>query len=360
MPVFGGSNISLALGGQGSTSYTLQAGETIAIPPGTYNIIGGQYSSVQVLDPITTCWKAVGADGPGVFRQITSDGTNYRLANTTGCVVGAAITNAGSGYTAATAPAVTFASGSAKAVAIIGGAVTVSPSVTAGGASYVYPPQVVIGAPPSPGIPATAYCTLSSNAVSTVTITNQGAGYLTPPTVSFVNDPRDTTGQGAAAIATLTGAGTITGILVTDHGTPLTSVPVVTLTPALNGAAATAIVDFTVTGYAAPYAGGTFVAPLELRVTGTGTVGSTAYTNPATQGSLVRYRPASIYAAISTGGITATGLVVNDGGRIAGSTASTTNISLLLNGNTTAMPGTAATLTLTLGGAADFVYMLRA
>ena len=358
MPVFGGSNISLALGGQGSDVYALQAGETIMIPAGTYSIIGGKYTSVQVLDPITTTWRADGDDGPGVFRQITSDGTNYRVANTTGCVVGALITNAGSGYT--TAPAVTFASGSAKATAIIGGAVTVSPTVTTGGTNYVYPPQVVIGTPPSPGIPATAYCTLSGSAVSTVTITNQGAGYTTVPTVSFVNDPRDTTGSGAAATATLTGSGTITGIVVTDHGTPLTSVPVVTITPALNSAAATAICDFTVTGYAAPFAGGTFVAPIELRVTGTGVPATSAYTNPATQQSLVRYRPASIGVALSTGGITATGLVVNDAGRIGGSTSTTTNISLLLNGNTTAMPGTAATLTLTLGGSNDFVYMLRA
>ena len=362
MAVFGGQGITLQLGGQGSNAFALQAGATQIIPPGTYNIQVGPYSTVQQYDPITTIWRSVGNDTVA-SKQIVSDGVNYRVANQTGCVVAAAVTAGGTLYV--TPPTVAIATTGAKAIAVVGGAVTVSPSVTVGGTNYVYPPTVVIAAPPSPGVQATAYCTLTSGAVSSVTITNQGAGYTTAPFIAFVNDPRDTTGSGAQAQATLTGAGTVTAVLVTDHGNATTSVPAITFTPTNggSGAAATALMDFTVTAYAAGFAGAGFVAPVEVRVMGTGmpATSGNAYTNPATQQGLIRTRSAAIEAALSSTGFTATGQTVLHSGRLGGSTASTTFISILVNGNaTTVAPTTAATLTLALGGTNDFYYALRA
>jgi hypothetical protein len=359
MAVFGGQGISLSLGGQGTNAFTLQAGEAWLIPPGVYNIQVGPYSTVQAYDPITTIWRSIGSDTLA-FKQISSDGVNYRVANQSGCVVGAAVTTAGSLYV--TAPTVNIATTGAKAIAIVGGAVTVSPTVTNGGTSYLYPPEMVIAAPPSPGVQATGYSVLTSGVVTSVVILNQGAGYLTPPAIGFVNDPRDTTGSGASAVATLTGGGTVTAVLVTDHGNPTTTVPAITFTATNGGssAAATALMDFTVTAYVASFPGAGFAGSYEVRVSGSGmpALSGNAYTNPATQQSLVRPRSASIIAALTSTGLYATGQVVLDGGVIGGTTATATNI--LLIGGAGLAPTTAGTLTLTLGGANDFIYALRA
>ena len=78
--------------------------------------------------------------------------------------------------------------------------------------------------------------------VTGATITNQGSGYLTVPSVSFTS----TTGTGATAIAVLgTGllANKIVGITITNGGTGYKTVPVVVITSVTGTlAAATAIV----------------------------------------------------------------------------------------------------------------------
>ena len=71
---------------------------------------------------------------------------------------------------------------------------------------------------------------MTSGAISSVTVTNQGAGYLAAPIITIINDPRDLTGSGAALSTALTGAGTITGLLCLNHGTALTAVPTLTFT----------------------------------------------------------------------------------------------------------------------------------
>ncbi len=53
-----------------------------------------------------------------------------------------------------------------------------------------------------------------------VDVTDGGAGYVTPPTVSFIGGG----GQGAVAVATITN-GVVTGVTVTDAGTAYTSTP---------------------------------------------------------------------------------------------------------------------------------------
>jgi len=221
---FGGSGVTPSLKGQPSNRISLSASETFLLKPaGWYWVNLGLYTVLQQYDPIMGIWQTIGGGDPtGSPKYVYSDGVNYRLANQTGCAVGALITNAGSGYTSA--PTVTASAGSSIWSAIVGGAVNTTVTVTSGGSGYSYPPTVQISAPPSGGIPATAVCTLSGGAVNAVTIVNQGAGYTSPPTVTFVNDPREglnnvSQGSGAAAITTLTGAGTITGLLCLDHGT---------------------------------------------------------------------------------------------------------------------------------------------
>ena len=225
MPLFfGGQGVLPDLAGQVTNVVTLAAGQVWPIPSGWWETKPGIYTTLQEIDPITNIWRSIGAGNTdGVLQRIKSDGNNYRLSNQTGCAVGALLTTAGSGYTSA--PLVTPSAGNSIWKAIVGGAIATAITVTNGGVNYTYPPATLFSAPPPGGIQATGYATLTSGVVSGVTVTDQGAGYNAPPTITFVNDPREgangvSVGYGAAAIATLTGAGTVTGVLCIDHGLP--------------------------------------------------------------------------------------------------------------------------------------------
>jgi hypothetical protein len=200
-------------------------------------------------------------------------------------------------------------------LAIMGALVNTSVTISTGGANYVYPPIVFIQAPSNPGVQATGVATISAGAVTGVTITNQGGGYLTTPSLIFINDPRDTTGGGATGVLSLTGQGTINAVVCTDHGNPLTAVPTLTFTGGGGtGAAATVIMDFALTGYTVTTAGAALAAPVQLFGIPAVTAGSAAYTNPQISTGLVNQRQGSIIGAITGGALTATGAVVGDGG----------------------------------------------
>lgn len=351
--IFGASGVQPTLRGQASNLLSLSAGQTFYVPAGTWNAVAGLYSQVQQLDPITGIWRTIGDDsGSATFRYINSDGANYRISNQTGCVVGVAVKNAGSGYTSA--PTVTDNGSSNTTVysAIVGGAVSGTFSITNGGKLYTYAPQVAISAPSAGGVQATAVCTISAGAVATITITNQGAGYTSIPTVTFTNDIRDTTGIGASAIAALTGSGTITAILVTNHGVPLTSVPTITITGGGGtGATADAIMCLTTTAYTVTSAGSGYLGNVLVSGFGVYTT-ATSYTNPAIQSNLVRSRPAFYAGGLSATGVTSTGQVLYDGGifpvvptgYVAGGTSGTT-------------ANSAALVSFTVGGVSDTAFL---
>ena len=295
-------------------------GVSTVVPAGDYVLQLSRYSTLQQQDPITGIWRGIGSSGAGaLIEDVYSDGVNYRIANQSGCVVGALLTNAGSGYTSA--PTVTASAGNSIWRAIVGGAVSTTVTVTNGGVNYTYPPVVQFSTPPTGGIQATGYCALTSGVVTSVTVTDQGAGYTSAPTITFVNDPREgvngtTVGYNAAAVATLTGAGTVTGLLCLDHGLPQTSLP----TLAFSGgggssAAATAIGSFAITGIAVSTAGAGLAGTI-ARVTAEDAFSTTAsaYVNPTTQSNLVTTRSADIKTPITGGGVTATGAVIFDGG----------------------------------------------
>ena len=133
---------------------------------------------------------------------------------------------------------------------------------------------------------------------------DQGAGYLSPPTITFLNDPREgqnatTVGYNAAAVAVLTGSGTITALLCLDHGTPI----------AFSAGSATTIPTFSngtsgVTGSLA------WIVGIDQPTAANSTV-----LNVAVQRSLVKGRNASLYIPIAGGVLTAyTTAVVQDGG----------------------------------------------
>src|SRR5271157_456019 len=351
MPIrFGGPGVTNTLADLTSNQFALQAGGVWMPPANGYWVNLGRYSQLQEYDPITTTWQPISGVKNHTF--FSADGVNMRFANTSGCVVGAYLTNAGSGYTSP--PTVTTTTG-ATLFAIVGGAVNTTVTVSYGGSNYTFAPDVVFSAPPSPGVPATGYCTISSGVVTSVTVTNQGAGYTFPPTISFFNDPRDSTGANAAAVATLTGAGTVTAVLVTNHGTPTTSVPTLTFSGGGgSAAAATAIMNFAITAFGITTAGAGYTASagfVTLSATPTPVALGTAsaYTNPGSQQNLVTMRPAIVATTTSGAGpLSTTNQTVIDGGSYE-SIPAVGSLNVTFNGIIT----TAAVLNVSVGGLND-------
>ena len=307
-----------------SNSWSLGSGQVRVLGPeaGWYQLQVNKYHTVQAYDPVTQTWRAVGSSNEGSFIEtVWSDGINYRVANQTGCPVGALLTNAGSGYTSA--PTVTPSAGGSIWKAVIGGAVSTSVTITNGGVGYTYPPIVLITPPGPGGIQATATCSLTSGAVSSVTIIDQGAGYSQPPQIVFLNDPREginniASGYNASAVATLVGAGTVTAVLMLDHGQGnQTALP----TLAFSGggglaAAATVLMNWAITAVPTVTTAGAGLSGAFANVTAIDNYPTTApaYTNPSLYNSLLSTRPAIIRMAVSSGGLTATGSTVLDGG----------------------------------------------
>ena len=323
MPIqFGGPGVVPSLGNLVTTTIALNSGETWLLPSGRWGVKPGKYTSIQEYDPITGTWRAIGAGSTSApLEVIFSDGENYRLANQTGCPVGALVKTAGSGYSSTSPPTFTPNTGGSIWKAIVGGALNTSVTVSNGGSNYTYPPIVLISPPPmGNGVPATAYCTLSGGAVNTVTIVDQGAGYLSPPTITFINDPREgvngvATGTGAAAVATLTGAGTVTALLCLDHGQG-GQTAAVTVSPSSGAAAADVIMCFTITAYSvsSTTAGSGLVAPVVISAYGGFPSDASVLLNPTIQTNLVKGRAAQIIGAVASGALSATGQTVNDGG----------------------------------------------
>jgi len=380
MGLFSGPGQTPSLKGWPTNAVALSAGQTMVInPAGWYAIKPGLYTTIQQYDPITRIWRTIGGGTPsGDVQYFYSDGVNYRLANQTGCVVGAVITNVGSGYT--TVPTITTSLGGTY-TAIVGGAVSQTVVISSGGTNYTYPPQVQISAPPPGGVQATGVCALTTGAVSSVTIIDQGAGYTSPPTITFVNDPRElnppagttvtiTQGYGAAAVTTLTGSGTITAVTCQDHGKPVTvtagsatSIPTFSISGGGGSSfAVTAVMNWTITGLissgyqAGAVTSGTPVASL----TGEDvqTAANSTVLNPTIQLGLVRTRNANIKTLITTGAYpaaynTSGGFIIFDGGIYTGTPLAIFNQSPAATVTTGPLTGFA------MGGVNDVSYLTQ-
>ena len=147
---------------------TLAAGETFTIPSGTWLIKTGPYTFIQWLDPVTNTYK-IRPTSKDDSTYVESDGTNFRLANTTGCVIGAVITTGTcTGSTNGIGAAIngvscTPSSGASTWQTIIGGSISATiasvTNQTSIGTGYTYIPTVIIDAPPQGGLQATAIVT---------------------------------------------------------------------------------------------------------------------------------------------------------------------------------------------------------
>lgn len=359
IPRIGGSGIGFTNAGLATTggvnvgftnAVTLTAGETFIIPAGTYMVHPGPYTYLQWLDPASGLWKTMNTAAT-VPHAIDSDGANFRLANQTGCVVGALITTGGAGgpngIGATTASLTITSSGGPTFSPIVGGALSTSgaPALLTTGSGYLFPPIVIIDAPPAGGIQATAFATLSGGflaASSPITFINQGAGYTSVPNITLVNDPRDTVGAGASVTGgALTGSGVLTGLLVTNHGNSFTAsgaAPAITIVTGGAGwttlPAATAIMNWCLTSGISGVSGGTVftVSPVftsgttsayyltyNMTAPGVGSApnaGSLVIGNPDYDIKLTLPRPARLTVVVSGAlvGTGANGFVLEDAG----------------------------------------------
>ena len=347
--LFGGAGVGA---GRNPLTQELPAGSTFVIPSGTWVINLGKYTCYEIFDQQTLTWRVAG-DAGGFQKWISSDGVNHRLANVSGCVVGATVTSGGAGYTSA--PTVTVNSGGATFTAILGPVVNTI-TVINGGSGYTQPPLVSINTPPSPGVPATAYSTISGGVVTAITVTDQGAGFSAGvPSVTLINDSRDTTGAGATATASLTGQNTVAAVLCTSHGNPTgisTTGVLPTLTFAGGGystaATAVPVMAWSATGYTVGTAGSGYLTAL---ITAYATASGTAtYTNPTIQANVLRQRAPLIQAAVSAAAIV-TGGTVYDGGLLP--QLGTTVVTAGVAGTNAAV----AVTTLTVGGQNDVAIL---
>ena len=315
-----------------SNRITLQPGEVFIVPAGDYIFGLGMYTIMQFLDPITNVWTtASGAAWNRGMSFVSSDGFTVRLANLTGCVVSASVINGGTGYAQSTTTITAigaFTGAVPLLLPIIGGALAVSGgTLTANGVGYGIAPLVLIPPPPPAqtnangvgGIQATAYAVISSGTVSSVSITNPGAGYPSAPTAVIVPSPFDpnlSAGITAATVAfSLTSAGMIMGALVTNNGSPLTNGSLASVTLSIGGAGAsgslTANVMQTVVSGTISGTGTGYGTAVNILTSGGAPVQGTITNGPFYNYLELEPRPANISAASVTAGAVA---AVYDGG----------------------------------------------
>jgi hypothetical protein len=270
----------------------LPSGGIYVPPAGEYVVQLGPQSNLQWFDPNQQCWRTL--QPSDALNMISCDGSNYRIINMSGVVIGASITNAGSGGTngigtTATGVTVTLTNpvaGGALAAAtmypIVGGSVQ-APTIVQGGSGFLVPPLILIDAPPVGGQQATATATISSAGVVTaITMQNVGGGYTASPNFYVLPQPPNSYNAIAGVAANqfpapgtvyptnltagsiyqqnisltgcqltsnaLTGSGTLTGLAVLNYGFGYdgTHIPTVLIT-GCGAAAATAVMSMCLT-----------------------------------------------------------------------------------------------------------------
>jgi hypothetical protein len=241
-----------------STAITLQSGMYSVLPSGQYMVQLGRYSVIQYYDPVSLTWRNFNTAYNSIPFFFVSDGYNYRIINLSGTVVGGVVTNAGTantaknGFWAAGSSSVTGATCTVAAPAnaptltaamnvIVGGAVSTTVTVTAGGSGYVIPP-IVTFAPPAPGgLLATGYAVLTAGVVTSVVVTNQGAGYVAAPTVTVTPVTGDP-GVNCVLTAALDSGnnGKMVAVTMSNYGGGYATVPTITQA-GITSAAVTAV-----------------------------------------------------------------------------------------------------------------------
>lgn len=366
---------------------------------GQYVVQLGQYTTLQVYDSGLDYWRNVNV-APQALLTVSSDGTNFRVVNSTGTPVGALITAAGSGgtngwygYNNQRQPTViqggqivtsgsnaiftiTPSAGGSLWNAIVGGAVntTISLSgtvyqnqpfggtgvslIASGGSNYQVAPIIVFSPPPNQGLQPyslpEAVCTISGGAINSITVTQQGCGLVGLPGITVVPQYGDLTGGGAvlgwlSANSSMVGSGTVLAMYPAFPGLAVTAVPTFTYGGTSNPApTATAIMNFTITSFATGTAGVGYVGAGGV-ISGGIVAGTAANTNPILDKalSLPVYPPINV--AATTG-------VPTLAGPFGGVNFQAVPVYAAFSSG--AAPGTAASITANVGGANDSLLFM--
>lgn len=365
---------------------TLAPLQAFLFPPGDWEVMPGRYTSLEWYDANLGFWRAVAAYGGGP-QGFSSDGTNYRLINRTGGPIGAVVTNLGSGYTSAPTVVEATTSGGSKWHAVVGGAINTSVTVTTGG-SFNYVPTILFPPAPAGGITPTAIAVISGGTITSVTVTNRGAGLKNAPVgttnvpagvsaqqlagyianqgnkILVIQDPRDT-GTGGAVLtinSTLAGSGVVTAVICDDPGTaPVTSLPTLTFSGGGgSSAAATVVMCWAVTGLSVGGGGGGYGTSQPFAVMGVAlhcaATDASGDVNNTHNIELTQPRNFLISGTSTSGGaVTATGAVVEDAGW--GIQAIPSSVVIPGNTGTPAIPSAAATVTIAVGGVNDTSFI---
>lgn len=352
----------------GTNSVTLAQGSVLPVPAGTFYVTPGMYCQLQYQDPVTGVWST----GPTAGWQsgpvyIKSDGFNYRVANLTGCPVSASVLSAGASYVQAST-SISVVGHNSTWQPIVGGQLATATFISYG-AGYGVPPIAIIPPPPGPnnnpngvgGTPASGYVTIAGGTVSGFTFVNVGAGYPTAPTIVLVPSPADPNlalGITNATIGfSLTGSGSITGVLCTNNGSALPNGSLANLTLTVAGAGASATVSpnvlQTVVNATATITGGGLGTNIGLTTFGGAPQAGSIANSPDINYLSFRPRPADIgLATAAAGSVTAgTAGAIYDGGLFQSAPSGV----LVYGGAAAAVSITTANYALTMGGRADKV-----
>lgn len=364
-----------------SSQLVLHSGQTFIPPSGQYLVTLGAYTTQQWYDAQTQTWKNAQTPAQSDLSFVSADGYNFRLANITGTMQGAYLTNGGSSYPNGIYPAATTTSSQtnyviatvsaagaqaslvgtlAKLNVIVGGAISTTVTVTVAGSGFTHVPTLIFSNPPVGGVPAAGYVSaLSAGGIGTVVITNQGAGYTVAPTITVVPSQFDASTVPPTLTATLTLSGSITALTMADNGSAYAAVPTIAFTQSAGSTgAATAVMCMSATGISAVSGGSANLTDntaafmvVSQPITGTKT---SAPVNPSIESGL--FTPRVGYGTITTSSGVASAMTVVDGGlhEQIGATTTTTRIVPSFQW-TTAAPTSTPTGTLALGGNVDYV-----
>lgn len=334
-----------------SSNYqSLPPGEVLIIPPGHWSLDPGPYSFLQYLDPVTTAWRGF-STARSTQKYTWSDGVNLRVANLTGCPVAAVVTVGGSGYVQASTTVAASAGGSTWQ-AVVGGMCSVS-TIAAAGSGYSIAPNLLIAAPPAPGVQATGYVTLTGGSVTGVTLTNVGAGYQTAPSAVIVPSPFDPNLASAVPTAAtvtlaLVGSGSVAAVICTNNGTPQSSAPTLTIAGAGSSAAATVVMCNTIASGSVVAGGAGFTGGGGFTTVGGIPSATPQYVNPAIQltGAIPRPAQGGFFAS---GGSLISVSTIYDGGLFFGTPT------VLATPGAGYLQTSAASVTVTLGSTTDIL-----
>lgn len=208
---------------------------------------GGQTSTfggVIEAGAIASLNLAVAGSGHATAPSVTiaGDGTGAKASAiiADGTVVGAIVTDGGSGYTKATATA--LAAGpitAAQAKGVLRAGLLSGATITNPGGGFGSTPSFTVSYKSDSD--ATITCTLANGYVNSIAISSGGAGYSSA-TVSIAA-PTNPSGVTATATAVVSG-GAVTAINVVSKGERYTSVPAVTISGDGTGATAAAVCYF--------------------------------------------------------------------------------------------------------------------